>query len=216
MSINELLHILRRHLVIVIMLPLVGAVCAGAYSMTRTPMYRATTSVYFSLPYGNSAVDLSQGSAYTQAQIESYSVLAKSPRVLKDAATALPFETTPAHLTDAVQTTSVSGTVILQISASDASATHAAQIADQTAESLRDAARDLSPKDAKGKPTVDVATIGKAKIPTVPSTPQTRRNLGMGLLCGAILAVAWALLREKLDTRVRSVEDIQPSDSTLR
>ncbi len=212
MSINELLHILRRHLVMMIILPLLAVVCAGAYSMTRTPMYRATTSVYFSLPYGDSAVDLSQGSAYTQAQIESYSVLAKSPRVLKDAATALPFAISPAQLAGAVQTTSVSGTVILQINATDASATHAAQIADQTAVSLRDAARELSPKDSKGKPTVDVATIGKAKTPTVPSTPQTKRNLLIGLLGGLVLAVTWSLLREKLDTRVRSVEDIQTSD----
>lgn len=209
MSINELLHILRRHMVLMIVLPLVGLVCAGGYSATRTPMYRATTSVYFSLPYGDSAVDLSQGSAYTQAQIESYSVLAKSPRVLESAASKLPFDATPAQLASAVQTTSVSGTVILQISATDASATHAALIADQTASSLRDIARDLSPKDAKGKPTVDVATIGQAKIPSVPSTPRTKRNLALGLLAGIVLAVTWALLREKVDTRIRSMEDLE-------
>lgn len=215
MSIRELVEILRRHLGALIVLPILGIMCAAALVLTATPQYRATTSVYFSLPYGNSAVDLSQGSAYTQAQIESYAALATSPRVLQGVAKSLPFKTSVENLASAVQATSESGTVILQISATLPSAAHAALTADQTAASLRTVARGLSPKNSKGLPTVDATTIGSAKVPTSPATPSKKRSAGLGLIGGLAAAVAWAMLREKLNTRVRSVEELAIGDLPL-
>lgn len=211
MSIADLLHVLRRHLTLLIVLPVLGMLAAGLMTLRATPLYRATASVYFSLPYGNSAVDLSQGSTYAQGQMESFAVLARSPAVLDKVAKALPFPSSAGQLSGAIGTSSEAGTVILKISATDASPSHAALIAEQTANQLRTAARALSPKDSKDAPTVDVTTIGHAKVPTVASSPRPKRNLAIGLLAGIVLAVAWAMLREKLDTKVRSGDELPAS-----
>jgi len=132
--------------------------------------------------------------------------------VLQKVAKALPFQATVPQLAGAVHTTSQAGTVILRITASDESPAHAAAIANQTATSLGEVARDLSPKNSKGEPTVDVDTIGPAKVPAAPSSPRTKRDLALGLAGGIAIAVFWAMLREKLDTRLRSPEEISSED----
>lgn len=208
MTVHSYVQIMRRRWRIMVGLLVTCVLAALLWSVTTTPMYRSTASVYFSLSYGNSAVDLSQGSSYTQAQMESYAMLATSPRVLEEVATTLPFATSGIQLAGEVSTSVAAGTVIIRISASDPSAEHAAAIANKVAGTLGVTARSLSPKDSRGKPTVDVYTVGSARVPTQRAVPATKRNIAAGLLGGLVLAIAIGVLREKLDDKVRSVADL--------
>jgi len=51
--------------------------------------------------------------------------------------------------------------------------------------------------------------VQPAAAPTSPSSPQTERNVALGLLLGLFLGVGLALLREQLDRRVRDIEDVE-------
>lgn len=208
MTVHSYVQIMRRRWRIMLGLLATCVIAALLWSVTTTPMYRSTASVYFSLSYGNSAVDLSQGSSYTQAQMESYAMLATSPRVLDEVATKLQFPTSGVKLASEVSTSVAAGTVIIHISASDPSAQHAAAIANKVADTLGVTARTLSPKDSRGHPTVDVYTVGSARVPTKRAVPATKRNIAAGLLGGLVLAIAMGVLREKLDDKVRSVADL--------
>jgi polysaccharide biosynthesis transport protein len=48
-----------------------------------------------------------------------------------------------------------------------------------------------------------------ATVPTTPTTPNPKRNLELGTLVGLALGFGLALLREVLDTKVRSEADVQ-------
>ena len=46
-------------------------------------------------------------------------------------------------------------------------------------------------------------------MPTVPVSPRPKINLALGLLVGLALGIGLAVLRESLDTSIKSVEDLQ-------
>jgi succinoglycan biosynthesis transport protein ExoP len=51
--------------------------------------------------------------------------------------------------------------------------------------------------------------VQKAEPPTSPSSPNTKRNVIFGVILGALLGFALAALLEKIDRRVRSVEEFE-------
>ncbi|MGT2711498.1 YveK family protein [Streptococcus oriscaviae] len=55
----------------------------------------------------------------------------------------------------------------------------------------------------------DVTTLEEALPAEVPSTPNTRRNLALGFIGGAVLAIGFVLVVEVLDDRVKRPEDIE-------
>jgi capsular exopolysaccharide synthesis family protein len=55
----------------------------------------------------------------------------------------------------------------------------------------------------------NVKQVDRAVVPSLPSYPQTRRNLRMGLLIGLGIGVLLALLIEQLDTTIHTAEELQ-------
>jgi polysaccharide biosynthesis transport protein len=51
--------------------------------------------------------------------------------------------------------------------------------------------------------------VQPAVAPDSPSSPQTQRNIALGVLLGLFLGIGLALLREQLDRRVRDIEDVE-------
>lgn len=51
--------------------------------------------------------------------------------------------------------------------------------------------------------------VQPAGVPSVPSSPKTKRNVVVGIVFGLLLAVALAALLERVDRRVRSVEELE-------
>lgn len=51
--------------------------------------------------------------------------------------------------------------------------------------------------------------VQKASPPSSPSSPKTTRNVALGLILGLLLGCGLAFLRERLDRRVRSVEEME-------
>lgn len=177
-------------------------------SFTATPIYRASASVFFSLSYGNTPGELSQGAVYTQNQMESYAELATMPVVLGPVIDTLGLDTTPARLAGSVQAVAAPNTVILRIEASDPSPEAAADLANAVAAELGAAVQELSPSQAAQGSAVEAATVGEALPPSAPATPRTTRNALVALVAGLLGAFALAVVRDRFDTRVRRVSDV--------
>lgn len=80
------------------------------------------------------------------------------------------------------------------------------QKAQQLANSIRQVAAEKIKVVTKVE---DVTTIEEAKLPTSPSSPNINKNVLMGALVGATVAVVLILLLEVLDDRVRRPEDVE-------
>ena len=207
MHIRDFLAVLRARWIFITALTAVCIALAAGVSFSAVPVYRATAHVYFSLPYGNSAGDLSQGSTFTQSQVLTYAEMATMPIVLNP--TGAELGVSAAALQGKVTAAATPDTVIVSVTASDTSPRRAARIANLVAQNLGQAAQQLSPKDTSGQPSVDSRTVGAAKVPSAPASPKKKRNLLLALLGGLFLGVAISFLYELVDTRIRSRADVE-------
>jgi len=209
MPLREFFAIVRRRWMSIAALTIVCLIGAGVLSYTATPQYRTSAQVYFTLPYGNSAGDLSQGSTYTQSQVLTYAQMAKMPIVLDPVSKEVGHGLSSAAIGGKVSASVTPDTVIVKITASDASPALAAKIANSVAKHLGNAARDLAPKTSSDRASVDARTVGAASVPHYPFSPQKTRNFALALLGGLFLGVALAVLRELLDNRIKSRVDVE-------
>ena len=209
MPLKDFLAILRRRWMLITAVTLICVAVAAVVSFTQTPTYEATAKVYFRLAIGSTPGDINSGQTYTQNEINTYAAMADTPLVLGPVSNDIGHGYTVKTLAGKVAATAAADTVIVSITATDPSPSRAAKIANLTAASLGQAARDLSVKAASGEPTIDARTVAAATVPTAPSAPRKTRNMALGLLGGLFLGIALAVVRELLDKRLRGRSDIE-------
>lgn len=188
------------------MATLLGLAAAGALTVTATTTYRATATVFFSLEFGNSASELVQGSTYTQDQVASFALLAKTPAVLQPVVTALHLPYSATALSGRIAASAPVNTAIINVSATDTDATDSARLANAVATSLSRVVEGVAPLNSQGKPTVRAVTVAPAQVPSAPASPKVPLNLAAGLVAGLLAGVAGAYARERMDTRVRDAD----------
>jgi capsular exopolysaccharide synthesis family protein len=60
-----------------------------------------------------------------------------------------------------------------------------------------------------GRKLIEVDVVEPALVPDEPSFPRPKRTMAVALVCGALLGAGLALLRDRMDGRLRSIEEIQ-------
>ncbi len=208
MSVHDVLRILRARRLILLLCTLSGALLAAAAVQTATPMYEATSSVYFSLPSATSGNDLSQGANYTQAQMLSYASLSDQPIVLQPVIARLGLPVTPSDLARQVTANASNNTVVIELTVADPSPARAAAIANGVATQLISTSSSLSPRTEGGDAAIKGTVVAVATPPRFPSSPNKRRDVAAGLLAGIIIGGVVALVRERTDTRLRTASDL--------
>lgn len=80
----------------------------------------------------------------------------------------------------------------------------------QDAQVLANKVREVASKKIKNVTKVeDVTTLEDAKLPSSPSSPNIKRNVLLGAILGAFVAIVAVLVREVLDDRIRRPEDVE-------
>lgn len=180
-------------------------------SFTAESVYRSTGTIYVSLPVGSTPAELSQGSLYTQNQMESYAALVGTSVVLDPVIKELDLPLSARDLSQGIDAEATPGTVLLNITAHAGSPEQAQEIAVATANSFIVRAKELAPPNEKGKPSVDFEVVEDPQGPGFPVAPNKRRNIAAGLFAGLVLGYLLALVWHLLDTRIKSVEDLKES-----
>jgi len=173
-----------------------------------TPLYQSRASTYFTLPFGSSASDLFQASNYAQQQLASYASLATKPIVLQPVIDELKLDVPAAKLARSVSATASAETVIVEVTASSADPQVAADTANAVVVQLGKVVQDVSPRQADDQPAVNAVVVARATPAAVPYTPVPRRDYAAALLAGLLLGILAAWARDKVDTRVRSAQDM--------
>ena len=191
--------------ILVIALTTLATVSLATLAMPK--MYTATTQLYFAVA-GDSVSDLAQGSSFAEKQMSSYAKVATSPLVLDPVVQQLALPTTASALSDFIEATVPPDTVTIDIAVTDPDPRQAARIANAVGAELAKAAGDLSPNREDGSEAVQATTFAVAQVPVAPSSPNVVQNLVIGLIIGLLLGVGSAVLRQVLDTKVRSEQDV--------
>jgi succinoglycan biosynthesis transport protein ExoP len=206
---RETWNLVRSHWVTVLTFALLGCMIAAAYVLTTVPKYTAETELFVAVDGGDSTAELAQGSNYSQQQARNYSAVVSRQVVLEPVITALGLRTTPAELAKHISASVPLNTSLISISVSDTSPNRAAAIANAVATSLTNTVVKLVPARSDGTSPIELQSIQTASVPTEPSEPNSRLSLAFGLLGGLLAGVALVVLRERVRTKVRSVDQVK-------
>ena len=202
---------LYRRWFVVVLVGLLGLGAAAALTSSHSSKYRASTSLFFSVSGASSVSDLSQGAAYTQNLMPSFSALATTASVLAPVAQQLGLHKTDSQLASMIRTKTATGAVILQIFVTDTSAQESAAIANAVAAQLAKSVGTLSPAVTQGgTKQLSASVVAQAPVPRAPlATTGKKQSYAEGLVGGLVIGVLLVLALEMLDTRVRNEDELR-------
>lgn len=194
-------------------------VCLGgaiALTLSATPMYQSQVQLFVSAqPSGdlsNAAANLTnvyQGGLFTQQRVQSYVDVANSPSVTKPVINSLHLALTPSQLAKKISANAPNNTVLIYVYAQDRSPLVAQHIANAAASSFISFVNILE-KPVKGGPSpVHLSISYPATLPTSPVSPKKTLNITLGFVLGLSLGLGLALLRERMDTTVKDIDELE-------
>ena len=210
MELRDYIRILRKSWVLIVMLTLVGTGSAAAFSLFQTPTFSASSKVFVSTQSGGTTTELAQGNTFTVQRVKTYSDLVNTPIVLLPVIATLELGVTSDDVSQQITASAPLDTSIIEITVTDTDPVRAADIANAASASLTNVVQDIeTPEAADAISPVKLTRAQEASVPSAPVSPNVPLNIALGLLVGLALGVGLAVLRETLDTRIRTERDVE-------
>lgn len=197
----EIAHLLWRKMYIIVACFIVGALIAGGYTkFAVTPQYTATSMIYI-------LGETTSITSVTNLQISNelttdFTTLAQRRKVYEKVNKELNLNRSYEDLRSAITITNPTDTHILTIDVTDPDPKTAKNIANAMAEAVAD---NLATVMVTEKPSI----AEEAVLPKKPSSPNLKKNIAIGALAGAVLAMAVIILRDLMDDTIKNEEDIK-------
>lgn len=208
MELGDYLRILRQRWMLITAVVLVALGAATALTLTSTPQYQSTARMFISTPESNSS-DAYQGGLFTQQRVTSYASLITGEEMARRVLDELGEPGAGARaLSEQISATVEPETVVLAVSATDPSPERAQQIAQTTAEVFTEYIAELETPPGRTAAPVKASITDPATASASPVSPQPVRNIGLALVLGLLLGVGLAVLRDVLDTRIKTPADL--------
>lgn len=204
MTLLELLQLVRKHLKLTVLLPVICALAVGAYSfLFMANEYTATTDVYV-LSTSSSSGTNAQGPTNTdltasQMLTNDVAEIIQSDRVERDTANQLQMSSLKGYEISIVSETT---TRVIQISVTGHDAPSTAAIANALVENASKTANEVMDVES-------INPIDQAETPENPSGPNRLLYIAVAFLAGLFLAVAIIVIMDMLNTRIRNAEDAE-------
>ena len=203
MTLLELLQLMRKHLKLVILLPIVCALAMGVYSyafMANT--YTASTSMYVlakqTSANSDNAANYSNLNA-SQMLANDVSMLLKSDRIAADTVKNLHLDSLKGYSTKVTSETT-SRVITLSVTGSDPDTS--AAIANEMASNVSKVAQQVMDVQS-------VNVIDQAVSPSSPSGPNRSMYIAVALLAGLFIAIAIVVVSDMLNTKVRNADEVE-------
>lgn len=197
----EVANVIWQKIWAVIMCFVIGAVLCGGYTkMMVTPQYTATSMVYIlgRTTSISSIAELQLRSALTA----DFTIMAKSRAVINGVINEMDLNMTYDQLKNSVNITNPSDSHILQIEVTNPDPKLAKDISNTMANVV---AENIASVMATDKPSI----AEKAVTPGAPSSPNLMKNIAMGGIVGAALAVGLIVLGYMMDDTIKTEEDVR-------
>lgn len=208
MDIRDFVGVLRRRWLITALFTLTGLGAAIAVTLATRPVYEATVQDFVSLRHTEKVANAYQDNLFSQARVKSYAEIVNSPAVTSQVVRQLRLPMTPRQLASRISARAPSDTVLVDITIRDTSRTRARDVANAVGSQFAKVVGKIE-EPGDGRPSlVTVTVVRPAELPGAPVSPRPPLNLALGLLLGACAGLATAVLRDVLDTSVKTHEDI--------
>lgn len=202
MTLLELLHLLRKHLRLVVLLPVACALVMGVYSyLFMRNTYTASTSMYVLALNQDTTASTSLSTDLSASQMISndVSTLLTSDRALAETAEDLALE----DLDDYdVSVTSETTSRVIGLTVTGPDPQTAADVANHLVANVSGIAQEVMSIES-------VNPIDQATAPEAPSGPNRPLYVAVALMAGLFLAVAIVVVEDMLNTKVRGQEEVE-------
>ena len=214
MTLRQFLTVLRSRWITVCVTILISLLVSGAYTLTQTPLYQASTRLYVSTTAGSSVADLYSGNRLSQDRVLSYTQLVTGETLAQRTIDRLGLDTNARKLTESITAKAKASTVLIDVAVVDQSPVRARDIADALSDEFVLMVRELETPTRGATPEARVVVEQRASVPTAPIVPKKKRDLALGIALGAMLGVGLALLRDQLDNTIKSAEALEEVTGT--
>lgn len=175
-----------------------------------TPQTYASQATLFISTPSTGVLDPYQATLTAQQRAQSYANLAKDTEVLQAAAERLNAGLSARQLSHQVETSVVKDTLLLRVDARASSPVLAQQIATVMSDEIIRLVKNLeTPSDSEIPAPIIARVAGKASLNQHAVAPNVPLDLMTGLALSILAGLAGALIRNVLDTSVRTSEDVE-------
>jgi non-specific protein-tyrosine kinase len=180
-------------------------------SLTQ-PTYAARTKMFVSAQDGGAsdgaATNAYQLSLLSQQRVTSYADLVSGPRIAQNVVEDLRLPISAANVQSKISASAPLNTVIIGVTVRDTDRARAQSIANAVGTQLSVMVEQLErPRDG-GPSLVKISVVEPAELPAAPVSPRRSMNLAIGLALGLAAGAVAAVMRDNLDTTVKSTSDI--------
>ena len=209
MDLKDFLKLLRTRWITICAAVLATLLGVGVVTALTTPMYQATTRLFFSTTAGSSLAETYQGNRFSQERVVSYAELLTGRTLAERAIEKLGLPMSADELQSRLTATAKPDTVLINVQVLDESPVRARDIANVVSDEFVALVRELETPEDGSPPDSRVVVEQRAAIPDRPVIPNTKRNIAIGLGIGLILGFGLAVLRDILDNTVKKRETVE-------
>ncbi|MDN5372931.1 MAG: protein tyrosine kinase modulator [Carnobacterium sp.] len=197
-DISELLNVLKKNIVMIISLGLIGLILSSVYTLfIVTPQYSASTQLLVNEKNNDGSSIEATDITKNLQMISTYTELIKGPAILNGVQENLESNLTTNQLADKISITSPEGALVFLVTVTDSDPYKAAEMANAVAETFQSEIGTIMNS-------VDNVAIAYKAVPNVnPISPNIPLNLILGLLVGGMLGIGISFLREFMDKTIK-------------
>lgn len=182
----------------------VVAVGIGAVlTTTATPKYAARVTFFVTTP-SSGVTDAYQGGLFSQQRVKSYATLLTGERLAASVAQDQSIGLTAAQIQARTTARAVPDSVLLDASVTDERPERAQRLAAALATRFTELVRDLETPPGRTDSSVKVEVVAGPVVGAEPVSPRPERTYPIAVLLALLAGVGGAVLRELLDTTVKS------------
>jgi capsular exopolysaccharide synthesis family protein len=209
-ELQDYLRVVRAHWLGILVIAAVTIGLAGAYTLTQPKVYAADANGFVTSGAANDAATASVNDSLAKSRAASYVNIATSRAVADLVIDDLKLDTSPSSLIGRISVDQPLDTVLIKISAEADSPAAAQRLADAWIRALSVRVAEIeNPAGSGAAGIIGVEPVEAAALPTTPISPRPALNLGGGLVIGLLLGFVYAVIRSRLDRRLRDSEQVE-------
>ena len=196
----EILKQLKTHIRSIILTTLLIALLAGVITVFVIPKkYESTVRLYLKPDSTTGISDYSQVNA-NNLLVNNYVEMIKGNNITEKAATALKIDQD--DLSSSLVVTNETNTQVISITSKTTDPALSKRIVDQVTKTFRYEVRE-------NLNFTNITIIDNSKIATSSVSPSLPKNLAIGALAGALLSIAYVIIRMLMDTRIHNKDEAE-------
>jgi len=201
-NLQDLLILLWKNIILIAVITVFLTISVGLYTkFIIAEQYSSDTTLRVTISQNGDPASYND-LLYSQKLVKTYSIIAKSRKVLDQVITDLGLTLSYEQLVKSVEVSSVQETDIISIKVTLSDPEEAAIIANKVATVFM--------KEVKNQVSIDTLSLLDIAIPNkIPVSPNTKLNVVIGFVLGLMLSVGFVLLKEFLDRTFKDESDVE-------